>query len=88
MSCDDVLDWVGEEVVKEYKGFQHKRWLQGAERAVHYVGARLDGEAAMDPAKSESGKALNHDDDEDELAETTVIPFVANSLHTGGNRGR
>ena len=38
MSCDDVREWVKEEVLKEYKNPQHNRGLQGhGDRGVCYV---------------------------------------------------
>ena len=43
MSCDNVLDWVGGEVVKECKNLADNRGLQGCSRSVHQVGAGSDG---------------------------------------------
>ena len=34
MSCEDVLEWVGEEVPKEYKKLAHNRGLQASDRRV------------------------------------------------------
>ena len=50
MSCDDLLEWVGEEVLKEYKNLGHNRGLQGGGRGVPQVGVGSDWEAVMDPA--------------------------------------
>ena len=87
MSCDDVLEWVGEEVLKEYKNLHHTRRLQRADRNVNFVGEGSGGEAAMDPTDTGGGEGLDEDDEDDEPAETTVCAFVANNLHKGGNRG-
>ena len=87
MSCNDVLEWVGEEVLKEYKNLVHNSGLQAGDRSVHQVGAQSNGEAAMDPAGAQGGKGVDNDDDKDEPAETAVCAFVANSLHKGGGRG-
>ena len=86
MTCDNVLEWVGEEVLKEYKN-PHNRGLQAGDRSVRQVGAGSDGEAVMDPAEAEGGKGLGDDDDEDEPAETAVCAFVAYNLHKGSNQG-
>ena len=48
MSSNDVLEWVGEEVLKEYKNFSHNCGLQEGDCRVHHVGAGPDGEAAME----------------------------------------
>ena len=87
MSCDDVLEWVGEEVLKEYKNLAHNRGLQAGNRSVRQVGAGSDWEAVMDPAGAEGGESLNDDDDADEPADTAVCAFVANNLHKGSNQG-
>ena len=54
MCCDDVLEWVGEEVVKEYKNPAHKRRLQGGNFGVHHVGAGSDRESCHRPSGSRS----------------------------------
>ena len=87
MSCDEVLEWVGEEVLKEYRNLHHTRGLKPGDRDVNYVGERSGGEAAMDPAGAEGGAALEDDDDDDEPAKTAVCAFVANYLNAGSNRG-
>ena len=87
MSCDDVLEWVREEVLKEYKNLAHNRGLQTGDRSVRQSGAGSDREAVMDSAEPEGGEGLDDDDDEDEPAETAVCAFVVNSLHNGSNRG-
>ena len=49
MSCDKILEWVGEEVLKEYRNLPHIRGLRPGDRDVNYVGEASGGEAAMDP---------------------------------------
>ena len=87
MTCDEVLDWVGEEVLKEYRNFHHTRGLKGGDRDFNYVREGSGGESAMDPAGTEAGEALDDEDDNDEPAETAVCAFVANNLNAGSNRG-
>ena len=87
MTCDHMLNWVREEVFKEYKNVTHNRGLHVGNRSVHQVGAGSDGEALMDLTGAESGKGLEDDDGEDEPAETAVCAFVANNVEKGGNRG-
>ena len=87
ISCDYVLEWVGEEVLKEYKNLAHNSGLQANEPSVPQVGMGPDGKAGMDPAGAEGAKGLDDDEDEDEPAETAVCAFVANNLHKGSNRG-
>ena len=50
MSCDEVLEWVGEEVLKEYQNLHHTRGLRPGDPDVDYVGEGSGGEATMDPA--------------------------------------
>ena len=87
MSCDEILEWVGEEVLKEYRNLHHTRGLRPGDRDVNYVGEGPGGEAAMDPAAADGDEALDDDDDDDEPAEMAVCAFVANNLNTGSNRG-
>ena len=87
MSCDEVLEWVGEEVLKEYRNLHHTRGLKPGDRDVNYVGEGSGGEAAIDPAGAEGGEVLDDDDDDDEPAKTAVCAFVANNLNAGSNRG-
>ena len=87
MTCDEVLEWVGEEVLKEYRKLHHTRGLEAGDRDVNYVGEGSGGESAMDPAGTEGGEALDDDDDDDEPAETAVCAFVANNLNAGSNQG-
>ena len=68
MSCDNVLEWAGEEVLKEYKNLAQNRRLQAGDRSVRQVGAGSDEEAVMDPAEAGGGRGLNDDDDENEPA--------------------
>ena len=86
MSCDDFLEWVREEMLKEYRNLHHTRGLRPGDRDVNYVGEGSGGEAAMDPAGAEGGEALDDDDDDDEPAEMAVCAFVANNLSAGSNR--
>ena len=87
MSCDEILEWVGEEVLKEYRNLHHTRGLRPGDRDVNYVGEGSGGEAAMDPAGADGDEALDDDDDDDEPAEAAVCAFVANNLNAGSNRG-
>ena len=87
MTCDEILEWVGEEVLKEYWNLHHTRGLRPGDRDVNYVGEGPGGEAAIDPAGADGDEALFHDDDDDEPAEMAVCAFVANNLNAGSNRG-
>ena len=87
MSCHEVLEWVGEEVLKEYRNLHHTRGLKPGDRDVNYVGEGSGGEAAMDPAGAEGGEAVDDDDKDDEPAEMAVCAFVTNNLSAGSNRG-
>ena len=75
MSCDEILEWVGEEVLKEYRNLHHTRGLRPGDRDVNYVGEGLGGEAAMDPAGADGDEALVDGDDDDEPAEMAVCAF-------------
>ena len=87
MSCDEILEWVGEEVLKEYRNLLHTRGLRPGDRDVNYFCEGPGGEAAMDPAGADGDEALVDDDDDDEPAEMAVCAFVANNLNAGSNRG-
>ena len=87
MSCNEILEWVGEEVLKEYRNLHHTRGLRPGDRDVNYVGEGPGGEAAMDPAGADGDETLVDDDDDDEPAEVAVCAFVANNLSAGNNRG-
>ena len=87
MSCDEVLEWVGEEVLKAYQNLHHTRGLRPRDRDVNYVGEGSGGEAAMDPAGADGDEDLYNDDDNDGPAETAVCAFVANNLNVGSNGG-
>ena len=87
MSCDEILEWVGEEVLKEYQNLHHTRGLRPGDRDVNYVGEGPGGEAAMDPVGAGDDEALVDDDEDDEPAEMAVCAFVANNLNAGSNRG-
>ena len=65
MSCEEVLEWVGEEVLKEYRNLQHTRGLRPGDRDINYVGEGSGGEAAMDPARADGDQALDDDDNND-----------------------
>ena len=86
MSCDEILEWVGEEVLKEYRNLHHTRGLGPGDRDVNYVGEGPGGEAAMDPAGADGDEALVDDDNDDEPAEMAVCAFVAHNA-AGSNRG-
>ena len=88
MSCDEILEWVGEEVLKEYRNLHHTRGLRPGGRDVNYAGEGSGGEAAMIPTGADGDEALDDDDDDDEPAEVAVCAFVANSLNTGGQPGK
>ena len=87
MSCDEILEWVGDEVLKEYRNLHHTRGLRPGNRDVNYVGERSRGEAAMHPAGTDGDETLVDDDDEDEPSEMAVCAFVANNLYAGSNQG-
>ena len=88
MSCDEVLELVGEEVLKEYSNLHHVRRLRPGDRDVNYVGEGSGRGAAMDPAGADCDEAPDDDqDDDDQPAETAVCAFVANNLNAGSNRG-
>ena len=87
MTCDEILEWVGEEVLKEYRNLHHTPGLKAGDRDVNYVGEGSGGESAMDLAGTEAGEALDDEDDDDEPAETAVSALVANNLNTGSNQG-
>ena len=88
MTCDEVLEWVREEILKEYRNLHHTRGLRPGDRDINYVGEGSGGDAAMDPAGADGDEALDDDDDDDEPAETAVCAFVANNLDTGSNGGK
>ena len=87
MSCDEILEWVGEGVLKEYRNLHHTRGLRPGDRDVNYVGKGPGGEAAMHPAGADGNEALVDDDDNDEPAEMAVCAFVSNNLNAGSNQG-
>ena len=87
MSCDEVLEWVGEEVLKGYRNLHHTRGLRPGDRDVNHDGEGSGGEATMDPAGADGDETLDEDDDDDEPAQTGVCAFVGNNLNTGSNRG-
>ena len=87
MSCEEILEWVGEEVLKEYRNLHNTHGLRPRDRDVNYVGEGSGGVAAMDPAGADRNEALDNDDDDDEPAEVAICAFVANNLNTGSNRG-
>ena len=88
MSCDEILEWVGEEVLKEYRNLQHTRGLRPGDRDVNYVGEGPGGEAAMDPAGAGGDETLVDDDDDDEPAEVAVRAFVAKNLSAESKPGK
>ena len=88
MSCNYVLEWVTDELVKEYKNLAHNCGLQGGNRRVHQLRAGSDGETAMDPAGTEVGKPLDDDDNKNEPAGTAVCAIVANNLQKRRQPGK
>ena len=86
MSCDEILEWVGEEVLKEYRNLHHTRGLRPGDRDVNYVGEGPGGEDAMDPAGAGGDETLVDADDDDEPAEVAVCAFVARNLSAGASR--
>ena len=64
MSCDEILEWVGEEVLKEYRNLHHTRELRPGDRDVNYIGEGPGREAAMDPTGADDDEALDDDDEE------------------------
>ena len=87
MSCDEILEWVGEEVLKEYRNLRHTRGLRPGDRDVNYVGEGPGGEAAMEPAGAGGDETLFDDDDDDEPAEVAICAFVAKNLSAGSKPG-
>ena len=86
MSCDEILEWVGEEVLKEYRNLHHTRGLRPGDRDVNYVGEGSGGEAAMNPAGADGDETLVNDDDNDEPAAMAVCVFMANNLNVGSKQ--
>ena len=86
MRCDEILEWVGEEVLKEYRNLHHTRGLRPGDRDANYIGDRPGGEAAMDPAGADGDEALVDDDNDNEVAEMAVCAFVANNLNAASNQ--
>ena len=86
MSCDEILGWVGEEVLKEYRNLHHTHGLRPGDRDVTYVGEGSGGEAAMNLAGADGDEALVVDEDDDEPAGVAVCAFVAHN-GSGSNRG-
>ena len=87
MTCDEVLEWVGEEVLKEYSNLHYTRGLKAGDRDVNYVGEGSGGESALDPAGADGNEALDDDDNDDAPAEAAVCAFVAHNLNAGSNPG-
>ena len=87
MTCDEVLEWVREEVLKEYRNLHHSRGLKAGDRDVNHVGEGSGGEASIEPAGADVDEALDDDEDDDEPAEMAVCVYVASNLNTGSNRG-
>ena len=81
MSCDEILEWVGEEVLKEYRNLHHTRGLSPGDCDVNHVGEGPGGEAAMEPAGADGNVALDDDDDDNESAEMAVCAFVTSNLN-------
>ena len=52
MSCDEILEWVGEEILKEYRNLHHTRGLRPGDRDVNYVGEGPGRESCHGPSGS------------------------------------
>ena len=87
MSYDEILEWVGEEVLKEYRNLHHTRGIRPGDRDVNLVGEGPGGGAAMDPTGADGDETLVDDDDDDEPAEMAVCAFVAQNC-AGSNQGK
>ena len=74
VSCDEVLEWVGGKVLKEYRNLHHTRGLKPGDRDVENVGQGSGGKAAMDRAGGEGGEALDDDDDDDDPLRRPSVP--------------
>ena len=74
MSCEEVLEWVEEEVLKEYRNLRHTGGLRSGDRDVNYVGKGSGVEATMDPAGADGNEALDDDDDNDESPKRLFVP--------------
>ena len=88
MSCDEVLEWVGEEVLKEYRNLHHNRGLRPGDRDINYVGEGSGGEAAMDEAGADGDETLDDNDKDDDPAKTAVCAFVAKKRERGEQLGK
>ena len=55
MTCDEVLEWVGEEVLKEYRNLHHTRGLKAGDSDVNYVG---EGSGGCNGQHGQLGQAL------------------------------
>jgi len=85
MTCDEVLQWVGEEVLKEYKNHHHSRDWQsaGERRSINAVGER----GSSEPEQSSDSER----DDPQGIPEPTeeeVWAFVAHNLPKGPHRSK
>ena len=74
MSCDEVLEWVREAVLKEYRNLHHISGLRPGDRDVNYVGEGYRGGGTMYPAGADGDEALDDDDDDDQPAKTAFVP--------------
>ena len=88
MSCDEILGWVGEEVLKEYRNLHHTRGLRPGDRDVNYVGEGPGGEAAMDPAGADGDETLVDDDDNDEPVEGDRLRLRGQQPERGEQPGK
>ena len=88
MSCDEILEWVGEEVLKEYRNLHHTRGLRPGDRDVNYVGEGPGGEAAMDPAGAGGDETLVDDDDDDEPARSGRLCLPGQQPQRGEQTGK
>ena len=54
MNCDEVLEWVGEEVLKEYRNLHHTRGLKAGDRDVNYFWRRVGQGICQGPSRNGS----------------------------------
>ena len=90
MSCDDVLEWVGEEVLKEYKNHHHNRGWQGQnDEGVHNERDDSDDLSPENPPGGTKVESAAGVEDNDEPSETVVCSFVTTGVGvTTGSPGK
>ena len=88
MDCDEILEWVGEEVLKEYRNLHHTCGLRPGDRDVNYVGGGSGGEAAMNPGGTDGDETLVDDDDDDEPADKGCLCLRGQQPERGEQTGK